>query len=252
MIVPMKKISLLTLGEKKEATLKTLRSLGMVHIEISEGSGEKLNGYKEQIALLERAIFSVGKPKKVKQKQADTKTALEIAQKIDATLEEKNVAITERAAVASELEGFKSWGEFDPDSVSELASLGVEIAFYETPKAVYEALPEDLKTVIIHSNKATVRFLLWKKNGVDESSLSGYTLTLPKESAAKMREKIARLTEEIEEANRKVLENVCFVDAMKKAIADIERDVEFETYFTGMEQELLSEGAEKEGNRCLL
>ena len=42
MIVPMKKVSLITLGDHKEATLKKLRKLGIVHIEINEGFGEKL------------------------------------------------------------------------------------------------------------------------------------------------------------------------------------------------------------------
>ena len=53
MIVPMKKVFLMTLGEQKEATLKRLRKLGIVHVEINEGFGEKLERYKEQIAVLE-------------------------------------------------------------------------------------------------------------------------------------------------------------------------------------------------------
>ena len=79
----MKKISLITMGDKKDETLKKLRKLGIVQIEISEGTGEKLNQYNEQIALLDRSLFSVGKPKKVKQVDIDTQKALEIAQEID-------------------------------------------------------------------------------------------------------------------------------------------------------------------------
>ena len=81
MIVPMKKVSLITLEGKKEETLKKLRKLGIVHIEISEGFGEKLNQYKAQIALLQAAIFSVGKIK-LEQKEISTKKALEIAKEI--------------------------------------------------------------------------------------------------------------------------------------------------------------------------
>ena len=61
MIVPMKKVSLVIMGDKKEETLKKLRKLGIVHIEITEGSGERLLELKEQIDLLEGAIFIVGK-----------------------------------------------------------------------------------------------------------------------------------------------------------------------------------------------
>ena len=97
MIVPMKKYSLITMGDKKEDTLKTLRKLGIVQIEISEGTGEKLSGYKDQLALLERAVFSVGKPKKVKQKEADTKKALEIADEIENLSEDIKSFTAQRA-----------------------------------------------------------------------------------------------------------------------------------------------------------
>ena len=43
MIVPMKKVSLIFLGDKREDALKKLRKLGLEHIEITEGTGEKLS-----------------------------------------------------------------------------------------------------------------------------------------------------------------------------------------------------------------
>ncbi|MBQ9860653.1 MAG: ATPase, partial [Clostridia bacterium] len=68
MIVPMKKVSLIIRENKKNETLKTLRKLGIVHIEITEGSGERLTLLQEQMALLESAIFAIGKTKKPEQK----------------------------------------------------------------------------------------------------------------------------------------------------------------------------------------
>ena len=41
MIVPMKKVTLIIMGDKKEETLKRLRKLGLVQVEITEGSGER-------------------------------------------------------------------------------------------------------------------------------------------------------------------------------------------------------------------
>ena len=61
MIVPMKKVSLIIRENKKDETLKKLRKLGIVHIEIAEGAGERLASLQEQIALLESAIFTIGK-----------------------------------------------------------------------------------------------------------------------------------------------------------------------------------------------
>ena len=82
MIVPMKKISLIVMGDKKTETLKKLRKLGILHIEIAEGKGERLVSLKNRISLLENAIFTVGKNKKANSKEVDTKEALQIAQNV--------------------------------------------------------------------------------------------------------------------------------------------------------------------------
>ena len=71
MIVPMKKVSLIIMGDKKKETLKKLRKLGIVHIEIAEGSGEKLIQLNERVALLESSLFLLGKNKNVEPKDVD-------------------------------------------------------------------------------------------------------------------------------------------------------------------------------------
>ena len=89
MIVPMKKVTLLIQGDKKEETLRTLRKLGLVQVEITEGSGERLGELKEQISLLENAIFNIGKVKSVEEKTADTPEALAVAGEIADLMEQK-------------------------------------------------------------------------------------------------------------------------------------------------------------------
>ena len=52
MIVPMKTVSLIVLSERKADTLKKLRRLGLMQIEITEGSGERIRELHEQLACL--------------------------------------------------------------------------------------------------------------------------------------------------------------------------------------------------------
>ncbi len=246
MIVQMKKISLISMGDKKEETLKKLRKLGLVHIEISEGSGEKLAQLKEQIALLERAIFSIGKSKTAESSDAKTEQALEIAREIDSLTQEKSSCLAERAAISSELERLKSWGEIDPESISDLKANGVSLELYEMPKAEYAALSDSLKTVKLDANKSTVRFLLWKETDESEPALDGYKLAIPKRSTVEMRQKIADLTARVEGIDQKISSYAGYIGSLKKAIESISKDVEFETYATGMEAEVLSSDEAKE------
>ncbi len=239
MIVPMKKISLITLGDKKEEALKKLRKLGTVQIEISEGSGEKLGKLSEQITLLESAVFAVGKNKNAEKKEAGVSNAVSVASEIMALSEKKNSYLAERSALNAELERIKSWGDIDPASINSLLSNGIKIELYEMPKAEYSAIPDGIKTVRLDANKSAVKFLL-VKGEVDTSFLNSYKLALPKISADEMRDKINALNDSIKKTDEEISSYSIYIESMKQAIKTLQKEVEFETYSTGMGTENIS------------
>ena len=239
MIVPMKKISVLTLGNKKEETLKKLRKLGTVQIEISEGSGEKLGKLREQIALLENAVFTVGKCKDKEQKDVTYSEALTVAGKIAALSERKNLYLSERGALNAELERIKGWGEIDPKIINDLISDGIKIELYEIPKKEYKSIPDGIKTVRLSSDKSSVKFLMLN-NEEDASFLEGYKLILPKISADEMRDKVSVLNESILKTDEEISSYSVYAASMQKAVMELQSEVEFETYATGMESEDIS------------
>ena len=248
MIVPMKKVSLIIRENKKNETLKKLRKLGIVHIEITEGSGERLASLREQIALLESAIFTIGKRKNAEPKDVDAAEALSVATRIQALDAEKKQCGAERIALSSELDRLKSWGDFAPSSLSDLEAKGYEVSFYEMPKAEYELLSESIKTVRIDVTKSTVRFMLLKstKEDLDEavSSLNTYRLALPQLSTSEMKQRLSELGSRIDEIDEMISSNACYVESIKRAVGVIEKEIEFETYATGMADEKLSPESE--------
>jgi len=245
MIVPMKKVSLIIMGDKKHETLKKLRKLGIVHIEISEGAGEKLAQLYENIALLENAIFSIGKNKNAEQKDISVADALSLATGIVELDEEKKQCQAEIIALNTELDRLKNWGSVDPGVINDLALKGYEFLFYEMPRVEYEALADGIKTVRIDGNKTSVKFLLLKSNTGEEeeilSSINVYRLALPQISTEEMRQRISEINTRIDEIDEKIASYVCYVDGIKEAIKTTTKDIEFETYATGMADENLSE-----------
>ncbi len=244
MIVPMKKVSLIIMGDKKEETLKKLRKLGIVHVEITEGSGGRLAELGEQIALLESAVYTVGKQKNAEQKNIKSAEALSVATEIASLDEEKKQRQAERIALNSELERLKNWGDIDPNSISDLAAKGYEVLFYKVPRSEYEALADSIRTVRLGANKSSVQFLLLKSNVEDEeeiiSSLNGYRLVLPQLSTDEMKQKISELSARIDTIDARIASYVCYAESIKRAIKAFENEVEFETYATGMADENLS------------
>ena len=203
MIVPMKKVSLIIRGSEKDKALKKLRSLGILHIEITEGTGERLANLKEQVALLESAIFTIGKIKNTEQKNVNAADALTIATEVNSLDEEKKRCQAEKIALDAELDRLKSWGDIDPSALSDLESKGIEILFYEMPKAEYENLSDNVKTVRIDTTKSTVKFMLFKSNDEEDekfiSSLNVYRLALPQMSTDEMKQRISDLYNRIAE-----------------------------------------------------
>ena len=248
MIVPMKKVSLIIRENKKEETLKKLRKLGIVHIEITEGSGERLVELGDQIALLESAVFTIGKKKNAEQKDASITEALSVANEIASLDEEKKQCQAERIALSSELDRLKSWGDFDPTSISDLEAKGYEISFYEMPKAEYELLDESIKTVRIDATKSTVRVMLLKSNKeeLDDAvtSLNAYRLALPQLSTSEMKKRLSKLSTRIDEIDETIASNACYVESIKRAVGATEKEIEFETYATGIADENLSPESE--------
>ncbi len=245
MIVPMKKVSLIIMGDKKTETLKKLRKLGMIHIEITEGSGERLNELKEQISLLESAVFIVGNKKSTEEKEITVDESLNIAREISFLTEEKKNCQAEQIALNSELERLKEWGELEPSSIADLVNKGVDVSFYEIPKTEYESLDDSVKTIKLSSNKNSVKCLLIKSGleGEDEilSSLNNYKLELPQISTEEMKQKLVVLGDKINSIDEKILSYGSYTNALKNAVKACEKEIEFEIYATGMADENLSD-----------
>ena len=246
MIVPMKKVSLMIMGDKKKETLKKLRKLGILHIEITEGSGKKIEETKEQISLIESAIFSVSekKNKNIEIKEASKDEVLKISKEVYELTEEKKTCLNERVSLSSELERIKNWGEIEPQVIAELSGKGVEVSFYEMPKAEYDTLGEAVKTVTMEKGKNTVKFVLIKTGSEGEAevidSLKSYRFELPKISTNEISSKIEEKTNRILEIDEKVSSFAGYVKSMKDAIKVCEKEIEFEVYNTGMQNESIS------------
>ncbi len=250
MIVPMKKVSLIITGDKKQETLKKLRRLGIVHIEMLDGSGEKLQALKERVSMLESAVFSISekKNKKAEKENLDVNGAVSVAEEIRALEEEKKLLNAERLALKAELDRISGWGEIDPDEIIALKKKGIELTFYEMPLSEYQKLGEDIKAVCLEKTKQSVRFLLsdLPESGSDAFALlKPYSFELPEISTAELKNSVEAADKRCTEIDGRIASFAGAADSIKAAIKATEKEIEFETYSAGMEEEDVSAGKRK-------
>ena len=246
MIVPMKKVSLIVLDSERKNALKKLRRLGLLHIEIKEGKGSRLLELKEQIASLEKGRFAVADKvtKGMVQKEADTQEALTIAEKIDSLQEEQKKYYADISAYRTELERIKAWGNLDPGEIAFLAEKGIVLSLHEMIPSEYEKLGDSAKTIVLQRTKDIVRFLLLD-NGMDgeedKTALERSRFKLPDLSTKEIKEKLEEAGKQLQSIKEELAAFAAYTESLERAIAGLKKEVEFETYASGMGEEDLSE-----------
>ena len=246
MIVPMKKVSLIVLNDEKKNALKKLRKLGLLHIEIKEGKGPRLLELKEQIASLEKGLFAVADlgAKDMVQKEADTQEALSIAERIDSLKEEQKKCYGDISAYEGELERLKAWGEIDPEEIAVLAEKGIVLSLHEMIPSEYEKLGDSAKTIVLQRTKDIVRFLLLD-NGMageeDKNALERSRFKLPDISTGEIKKKLEEAGRRLQSIKEELDAFAAYTESLERAIAGLKKEVEFETYASGMGEEELSE-----------
>ena len=245
MIVPMKKISLVVMGDKKREALKKLRKAGILHIEITEGTGKRIDELKEQISLLESASFllSENKTKNVEQKDITALEAVSAAKEITSLAENKKAYLNEQHLLSSELDRLKGWGEVNPDDIKDLINKGVNISFYETSGAEYSSIPEAVKTISLEKTKNSVKFALIISDAEGEEiaeKLKSYRFELSQLSTAQIKQRLEEISKAVEETNKKIISYAEYNHSLKNTVRACEKEIEFEVYATGMAEESLS------------
>ncbi len=251
MIVPLKKVSLIILERDKKYALRRLRRLGLLHIEAMSGEGERLVELGEKISALEAAIATLSEKvgKDTVSKETYPEEALSLAKNTASLKEEKAAASEELALYRAELDRLNAWGEIEPKALASLSEKGVNIALYEMPATEYKALPDSVTTLCMSADKNTVRALIVRlgESESDEAldAIKQYKVKLPDLSTEQIQNNILLAKERIENADKALCEYASYIGSMKKAIALLQKDVEFENFATGMAGESLSENSGK-------
>ena len=241
MIVPMKKVLLLTKESEKTNTLRALRALGVMHIESNAAASAQLSLLQDRLALVQDALYAIGKAKAAEIKSADVQKALTLAAELRTLAEEKERCLSEKLALASERERLKEWGEIDPHALSALAESGAKLSFYEMPKNEFAFLPDSIQAVVLEKGKRSVKFMLREAASMEDTDAlpAQYRLVLPALSTKEAQEKEALLSRQIEQAEEKIASYAAYRQSFKAASEALLKDVEFEINRIGMSDEAL-------------
>lgn len=241
MIEPMKKVSVVLLNKEKEEALKSLRKIGLVHLEKIDGSGEKLTAFKEYSnnAMLTESILGEIKLPKVKKgsepKLSDEKV-IELCKEVVAKSERKKQLMEEISADTTELDRFAAWGDVSNEDLDFLAEKGIALKLYEINAEKYSLIDQDIETILVNNDKKTVRFLIVNGGeGRPEKLLpEAFEVPLPRISTKLLEKEILADEKELDQIQAFYAENAKYVPAISAYKKALESDIEFENINSGM------------------
>lgn len=125
MIVAMRHLDLVCLASDREETLRRLRELGAVHLDLNQAEGAGVVAAVEELALAEKAVRLI-RQSRVKGEAYDLRprTVAETLA-IDA---DRATLKSEQERLVREIKYFEPWGDFDPDLAKRLLARGLAIA----------------------------------------------------------------------------------------------------------------------------
>jgi V/A-type H+-transporting ATPase subunit I len=129
-----------------------------------------------------------------------------------------------RAILARERSRIAGWGEFNPDSVRELAALGHPVYLYELTPEAFSAVPQELNYIKLSENKSGVRLAV-----LDKEVPGTAPLALPEKSLSAIDAEMAEVDGNLEKIEMRLKSFADRRPVLEKHIKAIQNDIDFET-----------------------
>lgn len=251
MIVPMKRVSLLTLADDRNGTLEKVRNLGVMHVAYNPGApsegGESL---REQKATLERVISLIppvekgdsgpktAAPREVSESargDAAVDAALIVAEGVVERAERRTQLQEERERITRELERLAPWGSVDPEKIRALKDAGISLVLLEgTAEQLVGAGDHLPHQFVISRNKSLTR-IAGVSFGDVELPDSMPVVTLPDSSPADLQARQEEIAGELDDIDGWLREQRVHLPVLSAALEQLERDLEFSRVAATME-----------------
>lgn len=241
MIVKMKKCTVICLLEEKEAALKALREVGVLHVEAAE-LAESEDRAVLGVRLLEAqhagnvlsAIKTKAKPDKAKSSTSGKDLCLQILD-----LEKEKIQLTKDLEHLENNKGLLApWGEFSPELLQSLKTHDVQVYLCEGTQSDLDELPEDVTCMVIKSGKHRVYFAV-----ISNQKIEAGVLPLAQYPKEKSLSEITTGIEDIKKQLREIDEKLLTLIPKKTELDEYTRNLEEQIEFTSNRDGMLEAGA---------
>lgn len=161
MIETMKKVTVFSIKERREAVTEALRAIGVMHIESMVLKSEGAVREEEKKAELEKVLSELEEVRNKKEKTAQKSLCTDFEATNRALLslsDEKRALLDENSRLLLEKERLEAFGNLEPSLVRELEEEDLELHFYSIADKDYRTIREsdEFTTILLKSGKQSI------------------------------------------------------------------------------------------------
>lgn len=234
MIVPMKKVYIVTQSKQALAALTALRDLGVLHLEHERvPESRDVEEMQHNIRIINNTLEILKAEDGSDQPAADLLDWQSKAQEI-LELEEIILKLHQQIFVRqSQIDQWAGWGNFEPEDIKFLAQKGIYIHLCEVGAKEFKDIPAENVLGVIEKRKATVRCAI-----ISSQSLVPYSaIALPDMSLHQMRESQDQDQEQLQKAMEQLQQEAGYRKTFVRILAAMTAELNFQEALAGMGDE---------------
>jgi V/A-type H+-transporting ATPase subunit I len=239
MIVPMKKVSVITQSKDAANAVEKLRSLGILHVEYSQPpQGKDIVLVEEDIALVDKAVgilneyaTEIGKKKIECKTVKDWKQAslhiVDLWSRMDQTEEYGR-------SLKKKIGDWESWGDFDPAGIKKLADKGIYVRLYQVPAREMKKFPPGVIVKQLSTAKGLTSCAVISR---EKMEIPFNEIPAPKMGLKEMQAKLSGSEKTASSIKEAIIKQVCHAGSLIEAKKSLEKELEFNKALKGMGEE---------------
>ena len=232
MIETMYSVTIAALSGEEDRMLHALRAAGIVHIRQMAASCEA----SQRIAARAKSLMTVmnavsdeaGKGAKCAQEKLSGTDFESLHESLEKAIAESSAAVSEKLRIQGEISRIESWGDFDPDRVRELASMGCALRFYTVDRKVLDAVKDDDSFTFIRLGQLNGSEAVATVNSAMPASVSAREFILPDRSLTELRREAGRLDGVISASSGKLAGAAKYLDAYALRLRQLDQEARYE------------------------
>lgn len=236
MIEKMLKTFIICRAEDKNSSLKTLKELGIIHVEQSvKPDSMEITELQQTISKTTSILNILSEyAKKNSRTTSSQLSAKEIATTAIQNIAELNELKNELKATYIEQEKLLPWGNFSFSSIEKLKQAGLFVYLCQVLPANLDFYKHLGIIKIINETKHNIYFALICEKEYQKSDLPIASMPQNNVSLNEINSRISELQNKVETTEKKIIEIANNINEIKKYISSLEEELEFVTNASGM------------------